>query len=219
MVLAAGRGERLRPLTDTLPKPLVPVGGKPLIVWHLEKLAQVGVREVVVNLSWLGGELRAALGDGSRFGLKLHYSDEGEVALETGGGIYRALPLLGPEPFLVVSGDIWTDFDFRDLTLPPGSLAALVLVPNPPHHPRGDFALEAGQVVHGSGPRLTYGNIGLYTPQFFAGCRAGRFPLREPLDRAIAARALHGQLYRGRWWDVGTPERLKELEASLTRVE
>ena len=219
MVLAAGRGERLRPLTDTLPKPLVVVGGRPLISWHLAALARAGVREVVVNLSWLGEQLRAALGDGREFGVAIRYSEEGPVPLETGGGILRALPLLGPEPFLVVSGDVWTDIDFARVTLEPDALAHLVLIPNPPHHPRGDFGLEGELVVGAAHERFTYANVGLYRPEFFAGCTAARFPLLEPLNRAIAARRVRGELHRGQWCDVGTPERLAALNAKLAAVQ
>jgi len=219
MVLAAGRGERLRPLTDTLPKPLVAVGGRPLISWHLAALARAGVREVVVNLSWLGEQLRAALGDGREFGVAIRYSEEGPVPLETGGGILRALPLLGPEPFLVVSGDVWTDIDFARVTLEPEALAHLVLIPNPPHHPRGDFGLEGELVVSAAHERFTYANVGLYRPEFFAGCTAVRFPLLEPLNRAIAARRVRGELHRGQWCDVGTPERLAALNAKLAAVQ
>jgi len=218
-VLAAGRGERLRPLTDTLPKPLVAVGGRPLISWHLAALARAGVREVVVNLSWLGEQLRAALGDGREFGVAIRYSEEGPVPLETGGGILRALPLLGPEPFLVVSGDVWTDIDFARVTLEPDALAHLVLIPNPPHHPRGDFGLEGELVVSAAHERFTYANVGLYRPEFFAGCTAVRFPLLEPLNRAIAARRVRGELHRGQWCDVGTPERLAALNAKLAAVQ
>ncbi len=218
MVLAAGRGERLRPLTDSVPKPLIEVGGRPLIAWHLAALRRAGVTQVVVNLSWLGEQLRAALGDGRSFGLELRYTDEGPVALETGGGILNALPLLGPAPFLVVSADIFTDLDFRQLHLEPGALAHLVLVPNPAHHPRGDFALR-GDVVVEEGERLTYGNVGLYRPEFFAGCTPGRFPLVEPLRRAIAAGAVRGELFRGQWWDVGTPQRLAQLSERLAQVQ
>lgn len=216
MVLAAGRGERMRPLTDTVPKPLVSVAGRPLIVWHLQALARAGFREVVVNLSWLGVQVRAALGDGSAFGLNIRYSEEGPVALETGGGILRALPLLGPEPFLVVSGDVWTDIDFARVRLEPDALAHLVLIANPPHHPRGDFGLEAGWVVDRDGERLTYANVGIYRPEFFAGCTEARFPLIQPLKRAIAARRVRGEVHRGAWCDVGTPERLASLEAQLS---
>ena len=220
MLLAAGRGERLRPLTDTVPKPLVHVGGKPLIAWHLAALARIGVREVVINLSWLGEQLRAALGDGHGFGLTIHYSEEGPVPLETGGGIFRALPLLGTEPFLVVNGDIWTDLAFGSLALASGALAHLVLVPNPPHHPRGDFGLEPGGiVVNRDSDRFTYCGVGLYRPEFFHGCEAGRFPLLPLLNRAIAARRLHGELYCGRWSDVGSAARLAALNAELAAVE
>jgi len=219
MVLAAGRGERLRPLTDTLPKPLVVVGGRPLISWHLAALARAGVREVVVNLSWLGEQLRAALGDGREFGVAIRYSEEGPVPLETGGGILRALPLLGPEPFLVVSGDVWTDIDFARVRLEPDALAHLVLIPNPPHHPRGDFGLQGELVVSAAHERFTYANVGLYRPEFFAGCTAVRFPLLEPLNRAIAARRVRGELHRGQWCDVGTPERLAALNAKLAAVQ
>ena len=219
MVLAAGRGERMRPITDTVPKPLVRVGGRPLIAWHLAALARAGVREVVINLSWLGEQLRAALGAGADFGLRITYSEEGPVPLETGGGIFRALPLLGPEPFLVLSGDIWTDIDLGGVQLEPEAHAHLVLVPNPPHHPRGDFGLEGNVVVQRDSERLTYANVGIYRPEFFAACAAGRFPLLEPLNRAIAARLVRGEVHRGAWSDVGTPERLAQLEARLSAVE
>ena len=219
MVLAAGRGERMRPITDTVPKPLVRVGGRPLIAWHLAALARAGVREVVINLSWLGEQLRTALGAGADFGLRITYSEEGPVPLETGGGIFRALPLLGPEPFLVLSGDIWTDIDLGGVQLEPEAHAHLVLIPNPPHHPRGDFGLEGNVVVQRASERLTYANVGIYRPEFFAGCAAGRFPLLEPLNRAIAARLVRGEVHRGAWSDVGTPERLAQLEARLSAVE
>jgi MurNAc alpha-1-phosphate uridylyltransferase len=219
MVLAAGRGERMRPITDTVPKPLVRVGGRPLIAWHLAALARAGVREVVINLSWLGEQLRAALGAGADFGLRITYSEEGPVPLETGGGIFRALPLLGPEPFLVLSGDIWTDIDLGGVQLEPEAHAHLVLIPNPPHHPRGDFGLEGNVVVQRDSERLTYANVGIYRPEFFAACAAGRFPLLEPLNRAIAARLVRGEVHRGAWSDVGTPERLAQLEARLSAVE
>ncbi|MBV6422792.1 MAG: N-acetylmuramate alpha-1-phosphate uridylyltransferase [Steroidobacteraceae bacterium] len=223
MILAAGRGERMRPLTDVLPKPLLVVRGEPLIVHHLGALARAGVAEVVINLAWLGGKIRAALGDGHAFGLRIVYSDEGEVAFETGGGIFRALPLLGRAPFLVVNGDVWTDFDPATLAvdgrwaLSPGANAELVLVPNPPQHPRGDFSLEAGIVGEGSGPgvvRYTYSGIGIYHPRFFDGCTPGRFPLLPLLRRAIAAERLYGRVYRGEWQDIGTPERLAALNAA-----
>jgi N-acetyl-alpha-D-muramate 1-phosphate uridylyltransferase len=220
MLLAAGRGERMRPLTDALPKPLIPVAGRPLIVWHLEALRRAGIREIVINTSWLAQQLHAALGDGREFGVAIRWSDEGPVALETAGGIIQALPLLGPEPFLVVSGDIWTDIDFGGVQLAPGALAQLVLVENPAHHPRGDFGLNpAGEVVECDSGRFTYGNVGLYTPEFFAGYAPGKLPLVEPLRRAIAGGRVRGELHRGAWCDVGTPQRLAQLEAELTRVQ
>jgi len=214
MLLAAGRGERLRPITDTVPKPLVAVAGKPLIVYHLEALAGAGIRDVVINLSWLGEKIRAALGDGSRYGVRISYSEEGPVPLETGGGIHRALPLLGPDPFLVVNADVWTDVDFsRVLTLEEGVEARLLLAPNPPHHPRGDFGLEGDFVVEREADRFTYTGLGVYRPELFAGCAPGRFPLLPLLKRAIAARRLRGEVYRGEWLDIGSPERLAWLDA------
>ncbi len=216
ILLAAGRGERLRPITDTVPKPLVEVAGKPLIGYHLEALARSGVHDVVVNLSWLGERIRAALGTGARYGMRIHYSEEGPVALETGGGIFQALPLLGPAPFLVVNADVWTDLDFAALAeLPAGADASIVLAPNPPHHPQGDFGLDGGRVVEGDSQRFTYTGIGLYRPEFFAGCRAGRFPLLPLLKRAIAAQRLRGEVFRGEWHDAGSPERLAWLEAHV----
>jgi N-acetyl-alpha-D-muramate 1-phosphate uridylyltransferase len=212
MILAAGRGERLRPLTLQTPKPLLIVRGRPLITWHLAALARIGVREVVINLSWLGEQIRAALGDGAAFGLRVHYSDEGPEPLETGGGIFRALPLLGPGPFLLVNGDVFTDLDPGRLVLEPGALAHLVLVPNPAHHPRGDFALADGRVLAEGEPRHTYSGIGVYHPELFAGCSDGRFPLLPLLQRAIALGRLYGEVYTGCWTDVGTPERLAAID-------
>src|SRR5579885_370320 len=203
MLLAAGRGERLRPITDTLPKPLVEIAGKPLIVYHLEALARAGIRDVVINLSWLGEKIRAALGDGSRYGVRIAYSEEGPVPLETGGG-----------PFLVVNSDVWTDMDFsRVLTLEEGADARLLLAPNPPHHPRGDFGLEGDLVVERDTDRFTYTGVGVYRPELFAGCAAGKFPLLPLLQRAIAARRLRGAIYRGEWLDIGSPDRLAWLDA------
>jgi MurNAc alpha-1-phosphate uridylyltransferase len=214
MVLAAGRGERLRPLTDTLPKPLVEVAGKPLIVYHLEALARAEFTDVVINLSWLGEKIRATLGDGNRYGVRITYSEEGPVPLETGGGIQRALPLLAPGPFLVVNADVWTDMDFSGaLTLAEGADARLQLAPNPPHHPRGDFGLDGDFVVEREAGRFTYTGVGLYRPEFFAGCAPGKFPLLPLLRRAIAARRLRGEVYRGEWLDIGSPERLAWLDA------
>ncbi len=214
IVLAAGRGERMRPITDQLPKPLVPVAGRPLISYHLESLARSGIRDIVINLSYLGSMIRDALGDGARYGVRIAYSDEGPVALETGGGIFKALALLGSDPFLVVNGDIWTDYDFGRITLAPAAHAHLVLVPNPPYL-RGDFTLDGDRIVESTQPPYTYSGIGVYTPEFFAGCQAGKFPLLPLLKRAIAARRLSGELYRGDWSDIGAPDRLAALEQRL----
>jgi MurNAc alpha-1-phosphate uridylyltransferase len=217
MLLAAGRGERLRPLTDRQPKPLLLVRGKPLIVWHLEALARAGIAEVVINLSWLGEQLRARLGSGSDWGLHIEYSDEGPEPLETGGGIFRALPLLGPAPFLLVNGDVFTGYDLRRLVPEPGAQAHLVVVPNPPHHPAGDFGLEQGLLSLSGSPTYTYAGIGLFTPKLFEGCRDGKFPLLPLLHRAISAGQLRGELYTGPWVDVGSPERLAALNGPATQ--
>ncbi|MGB8693606.1 MAG: nucleotidyltransferase family protein [Steroidobacteraceae bacterium] len=211
MILAAGRGERLRPLTDHTPKPLLEVRGKALIAWHLEALARAGVREVIINLAWLGAQIRAALGSGERFGLAVQYSQEPPGALEAGGGIHQALPLLGAEPFMVVNGDIHTDFDYAGLRIAAHSLAHLVLVPNPVQHPHGDFSLLHGDVLEAGAARYTYSGIGVYRPEFFADCSPGRFPLLPLLRKASAARRLQGEVFRGRWEDVGTPARLAAL--------
>lgn len=218
IVLAAGRGERLKPLTDTTPKALLTVAGRPLIEYALSAIARAGVRDVVINLSWLGGRIREALGTGASYGVRITYSDEGPVALETGGGIFHALPLLGPDPFLVVNCDVYTDVDLATLALETSADARIVLVPNAPHHPSGDFGLDGDVVVGGATQRYTYAGIGVFRPELFAGCQPGRFPLRPLLERAIAARRLRGALYRGTWVDVGTPQRLAELEARLNRA-
>lgn len=214
MILAAGRGERMRPLTDHTPKPLLPAGGKPLIQHHIEKLAAAGFRQLVINHAHLGAQIEAALGDGARWGLSIQYSAE-QQALETGGGIFRALPLIGPDPFLVINGDVWTDLDLARLRRPPEGLAHLVLVDNPPHHPGGDFALCDGLVSDTGGTRLTFAGIGVYRPELFAGCRPGAFPLAPLLRSAMARGQVSGEHHRGRWLDVGTPERLQTLERML----
>ena len=215
MSLAPARGERHRPTTDTLPKPLVVVAGKPPISSITSRRwPEPRSRSVVINLSWLGEKIRATLGDGSRYGVHIAYSEEGPVPLETGGGIHRALPLLGPDPFVVVNSDVWTDMDFsRVLTLEEGADARLLLAPNPPHHPRGDFGLEGDFVVEREADRFTYTGIGIYRPELFAGCAPGKFPLLPLLKRAIAARRLRGEIYRGEWLDIGLPERLAWLDA------
>ena len=219
MLLAAGRGERMRPITDSTPKPLVQVGGRPLIAWHLAALARAGIREVVINLSWLGAQVRATLGDGRDYGVLITYSDEGPVPLETGGGIFRAVPLLGPGPFLVVNADIWTDIDFAAVALEEQAHARLLLIPNPPHHPRGDFGLEGDLVVSRDTDRYTYSGVGVYRPEFFGGCTPGRFPLLPLLNRAIAAGLVRGQVHRGEWCDVGTVERLASLDARVRALQ
>lgn len=215
MILAAGRGERMRPLTDTTPKPLLPVAGRPLIAHHLAALAAAGITEVVINHAHLGDRIERVLGDGRDHGLAIRYSAEPEGALETGGGILQALPLLGDAPFVVVNGDVWCDFPFARLPARPDGLAHLVLVDNPPHHPRGDFALAAGRVRAHDGEALTYSGIAVLDPALFAGHAPGRFPLAPLLRAAIDHDAVSGEHWRGRWVDVGTPERLRELDAVL----
>jgi MurNAc alpha-1-phosphate uridylyltransferase len=214
MVLAAGRGERMRPLTDHTPKPLLEAGGRPLISYHLAALARAGVQNVVVNHAHLGARIETALGDGSAFGLRIRYSPE-ETALETGGGIFRALPLLGSGPFLVLNGDVWCDLDLARLRLADADLAHLVLVDNPPHHRAGDFVLAHGRVLAEGSPRLTFSGIGVYRADLFAGCAPGSFPLAPLLRAAMAAGRVSGEHHTGRWIDVGTPERLAELDRAL----
>lgn len=216
IVLAAGRGERMRPLTDRTPKPLLPVAGKPLIGYHLESLARAGIRDVVINLSWLGDRIRVALGDGSQYGVRIAYSDEGPVALETGGGVFKALPLLGNDAFLVISGDIWTDYPLANLQLAPGDIAHFVLAPNPNFHLQGDFGLSEGRVRDAVVPRYTYANIGLFRPEFFAGSQAGRFALAPLMFNWIRQGRVSGELYEGRWHNIGTQAQLAELESLLS---
>jgi N-acetyl-alpha-D-muramate 1-phosphate uridylyltransferase len=208
MILAAGRGERLRPLTDTVPKALVEVGGKPLIVHAIERLRAAGIRELVVNLAWLGGRIRERLGDGSAHGVDIRYSDEGDAALETAGGIVKALPLLGDTPFWVVNADILCDYPFEDPALAPDDLAHLVLVDNPPYRADGDFSLEAGRLRPPAGDTFTFAGIGLYRPAFFAGETPERKPLLPLLQRWIAADRISAERYRGQWHDIGTRDRL-----------
>lgn len=215
IVLAAGRGERMRPLTDNTPKPLLLVGGKPLIVHHLEALERAGVRDVVINLSWLGGHIREAIGDGARYGVRITYSDEGPVALETGGGIFRALPALGDDAFIVISADIWTDYPLASLQLAAQDMAHFVLAPNPPFHPRGDFGLRGDRATDAD-PRHTYANIGVFRPEFFAGAPGGRFPLAPLMFDWIHRGKVSAELYRGRWHNLGTPAQLAELERQVS---
>jgi MurNAc alpha-1-phosphate uridylyltransferase len=235
LIFAAGKGERMRPLTDRTPKPLLEVGGKPLIAWHLEKLAAIGVRDVVINTAWLADQFPATLGDGAPWGLRLHYSFEGAEPLETGGGMLHALPLLGDAPFLAINGDIWTDYDFARLPREPKGVAHLVMVANPAHNPRGDFGLAAdGELFPGPDApsptplrALTFAGIGLYRPGILAdwlsviGDRAGanesppRFGLAPLLRAAMARGEVTGEDWQGAWTDVGTPQRLTELDALL----
>lgn len=229
LVFAAGLGERMRPLTDHTPKPLIEAGGKPLIVWHLEKLATMGVRDVVINTSWLADRFPALLGDGDRWGLRLHYLHEGDTPLETGGGMLNARPLLGEAPFLLVNGDIWTDFDFSRLPREPEGLAHLALVDPPVFAPRGDFALDATGTLHREGERrLTYAGLGIYRPALLDDWQTHaarqiretasgkpRFPLLPMLHAGMEAGRITGERLPGRWTDVGTPERLAELDRQL----
>lgn len=216
MILAAGRGERMRPLTDRTPKPLLPVAGKPLIEHHIAALAAAGFREIVINVSWLGQQIVDALGSGARFGVELAYSREQPTPLETAGGVRRALPLLGEAPFVVINGDVWTDYPLAALQ-PPAALAHLVLVDNPPHHEQGDFVLDGGRVLAGAGDRLTFSGIGVYRPALFAHLPEGvQQPLAPLLREAIAQGQVSGEYFRGRWIDVGTPARLEQLGQMLS---
>lgn len=216
MLLAAGKGERMRPLTLDTPKPLLEVGGRALIDWHIGALAALGVDEIVINVSWLADRVVAHCGDGTRRGVAIRYSRE-ESPLETAGGIIKALPLLGDVPFMVINADIWTDYPLETLrarTLAPGE-AHLVLVPNPAHHPDGDFSLVDDDVVERHGETLTFAGLGLYHPRFFSGYDNGKRPMLPLFQRAIAEKRLRGERYDGRWTDVGTPERLAQLDAAL----
>jgi MurNAc alpha-1-phosphate uridylyltransferase len=228
LIFAAGLGERMRPLTDHTPKPLLPVGGKPLIVWHLEKLAAAGVHYVVINTSHLAEQFPDMLGDGSRWGLRIRYAYEGSTPLETGGGMLNALTLLGHEPFLVVSGDVWCDADFATLPAVPEGVAHLLMVDNPAHHPNGDFRLdEQGRLHDDGGPRLTYSGIGVFRRELLDGwlvvvgdapgadAKPPRFRLRPLLETAMAYGRVGGSHHRGAWTDVGTPARLAQLESAL----
>lgn len=234
LVFAAGLGERMRPLTDTTPKPLLRVGGKRLVEWHLEKLAALGVRDVVLNTSWLAAQFPQALGDGARWGLRIAYAYEGGTPLETGGGMWNALPLLGgahgtDEAFLLVNGDVWSDYDFARLPAEPAGLAHLVMVDRPTHAKQGDFALDDHGMLRAEGPHLlTYAGIGMYRPQLFDGWRdivvapamvegKPRFPLAPLLRARMPAGLVTGEHHRGRWTDVGTPERLAQLDAALAQ--
>ena len=216
MILAAGRGERMGALTEHTPKPLLEVGSRPLIEHQITRLAGAGFRDVVVNLAWRGERIAARLGDGARLGVHIRYSREPEGALDTGGGIRQALPLLGGERFVVVNSDVWSDYPFEKLRSVAAGAAHVVLVDNPVHHPDGDFALAPdGQVVEAGPDRLTFSGIGCYHPRLFAVRPTGRFPLVAVLREAIGAGTLSGEHHRGGWVDVGTPERLRALDRRL----
>ncbi len=217
MILAAGRGERMRPLTDELPKPLLKVGGDYLIAYHLRALAAAGVSEIVINHAWLGEQIEHALGSGDRYGVQIQYSPERGAALETAGGIKQALPLLGTEPFIVVNGDVWSDFSFEGLPVVLTTLAHLVLIDNPSFHPEGDFTLQQGVVQNGGGQKLTFSGIGVYHPKLFEALPEGRAPLAPLLRQAMAEGNVSGEYYSGEWIDVGTPERFAELSSRLGR--
>jgi MurNAc alpha-1-phosphate uridylyltransferase len=211
MILAAGRGERMRPLTDLQPKPLLEVRGRPLIEYHVIALARAAITSVVINVSWLGGQIREYLGDGARYGVAIRYSDEQPRALETAGGIFRALPWLQPGPFAVVNADVFTDYPFERLRISVGRNAHLVLVDNPPQHAAGDFGLEGAGVVAEAAQRYTFAGLAVYRPDLFDGCTDGVFPLKPLLLRSIAQGRCSGERYAGLWEDVGTPQRLSAL--------
>lgn len=211
MVLAAGRGERLRPLTDSIPKALVDVRGTSLLERHLKNIHASGIEDVVINLGWLGEMIRTLIGSGSEYGLNVVYSDEDDNILETGGGIHKALPLLGDEPFLVVNADIFTDMPVPQITLGDGALGHLVLVPTPRYRDSGDFDLDDGGISNGDSPALTFSGVSIYRPEFFDGCEAGRFSIVPMLRKAADAGRLQGSMYDGNWADVGTPDRLDAI--------
>jgi MurNAc alpha-1-phosphate uridylyltransferase len=228
LIFAAGLGERMLPLTRHTPKPLLQVGGKPLIVWHLEKLAAAGVHYVVINTSHLAEQFSDTLGDGSRWGLRIRYAYEGTTPLETGGGMLNALPLLGTEPFIAVNGDIWCDADFSTLPVEPPGLAHLLMIDNPAHHPHGDFVLDAHGTLHDTGePKLTFSGIGVYRREFLEDWHAligdvpgaltkpPSFKLVSLLRAGMTTAAITGSHHRGQWTDLGTPQRLAQLENAL----
>ena len=215
MILAAGRGERLRPLTDEMPKPLVEVGGQSLLERHLDHVRAAGIRTVVINLGWLGDQIVERVGSGRRYGLEVVYSQEGDNILETGGGIFKALPTLGDRPFLVINGDIFTDMPVPEVALADEHLGHLVMVPSPEYRAGGDFDIVEGLIRNEDTQSLTFSGVAIYRPEFFADCTAGRFPLAPMLRAAADQGQLSGSIYNGRWADAGTPERLAALRASM----
>ena len=218
MILAAGRGERLRPITDDTPKALVEVGGKSVLEWHLERVAEAGIEHVVINLGWHGDQVVARIGSGERFGVDIAYSDEGDDILETGGGIHKALPLLGDDPFLVINSDIFTDMPVPDTRLEDDHLGHLVTVPVPSYLDHGDFNIEDGLIRRTANPRYTYAGFAIYRPELFADCESGRFSVVPLMFAAADAGRLSGSVYGGRWADIGTPERLATLREQLSRT-
>lgn len=217
LILAAGRGERMRPLTDHIPKPLLKVAGKALIEYHIEALHRAGINDIIINLSYRGEQIEAFLGDGSRYGVNLSYSHEGEPPLETGGGIFKVLPILDETAFVVVNGDIWTEFDFAGLPTKIETLAHLVMVDNPEHNPEGDFALSSGLLNSEGDNKLTFSGIGIYRPELFNNCQGDAFPLAPLLREAMHINKVSGEHFQGAWLDIGTPERLQELDLQLSR--
>ena len=216
MILAAGHGTRMQPLTEHTPKPLLAVAGKPLIVWHIEKLKRAGFNELVINIAWLGTQIPKALGDGAQWGISIDYSDEqNEGALETAGGIVKALPLLGKEPFLVINGDVWCDFNYSSLHLANNSLAHLVVVQNPKHNSKGDFALDNGRLHKEGATKYTFSGIGYYHPKLFESLSYGKRALAPILFQAMDQKEVTGELHEGDWRDIGTPERLHQLDHDL----
>jgi MurNAc alpha-1-phosphate uridylyltransferase len=219
MILAAGRGERMRPMTDTIPKPLLRIGGQTMIERHVHALARAGITELVINHAWLGEQIEKALGDGHAYGVSIRYSAETGDSLETGGGILNALPLLGSEPFIVVNADIWTDFPFDSLPSNPQGLAHLVMVDNPEQHPGGDFSLSEGKLSSNGPAMLTFSGIGVYRPAVFADCSPGAFPLGPVLRKLMAAGQVSGERYTGSWFDIGTPERLDAVNRVIINLQ
>lgn len=216
MILAAGHGKRMRPLTNITPKPLLEAGGKPLIVWHIERLKKSGITEFVINLGWLGNKIPKMLGDGSQWGVYIQYSDEQQNGpLETAGGIIQALPLLGNEPFMVINGDVWCDREHQHPTLDEQHLAHLIMVKNPAHNPQGDFCLKDNWLYNTGQPRYTFSGMGYYHPKLFAGQPQGKAPLTPLLRKAIEQKQVSGAYFQGDWRDIGTPERLQTLNNDL----
>jgi len=215
MILAAGKGERMLPLTLTTPKPLLPAGGTPLIVHHIRRLARAGVTEIIINTAHLAQRIHTELGDGAALGVCIRYSHEGNIGLETAGGIRRALPLLGPAPFLLVNADVWTDYAFEQLPTTLQGLAHLVLVPNPLHNPGGDFALVGQRVTNQGSTMLTYSGIAVIHPRMFSGLPCGPAKLAPLLRKAAEQGLVNGEMHTGAWDDIGTPERLRQLDQRL----